>query len=64
MSKNILELLPNEIQDEIFNFVGYQDDFNKVLNELKMVFKINKMMITNNYIKKIIIHHYVIYDDD
>ena len=59
-----LDILPNEIQDNIFDFVGYKEEFNKVLRELKMVFKINKMMITNNYVKRIIIHNYIIYDDD
>ena len=59
-----LNILPNEIQDNIFDFIGYKEEFNKVLRELKMVFKINKMMITNNYVKRIIIHQYIIYDDD
>ena len=58
-----MDILPNEIQDNIFDFVGYKEQFNEVLRELKMVFKINKMMITNNYVKRIIIHNYIIYEE-
>jgi len=64
MSKNILELLPDEIQDNIFEFVGYKEQFNEVLNELKMIFKVYKLLNHNNYIKNVIIHNYIIYDDD
>ena len=59
-----LNILPNEIQDNIFEFLDYKEQFNDVLRELKMVFKINKMMITNNYVKRIIIHNYIIYEYD
>jgi hypothetical protein len=59
-----LDILPNEIQDNIYSFVGYKEEFNEVLRELKMVFKINKLLNHNNQITTYYINHYIYYNDD
>jgi len=59
-----LDILPNEIQDNIFEFVGYKDDFNKVLRELKLMFKINNMLVKNNHITNVYVNHYIYYNED
>lgn len=64
MDKKIFEILPPELQDDIYDFVGYKEQYNKVLTELKNTFKISKLFYQNNFIQNIIIHNYVIMDDD
>lgn len=59
-----LDILPNEIQDNIFDFVGYKEEFNKVLNELKMVFKVYKLLNHNNQITNIYVNHYIYYNTE
>ena len=64
MDKKIFEILPPELQDNIYDFVGYKEQYNKVLTELKNTFKISKLFYQNNFIQNIIIHNFVILDDD
>ena len=64
MDKNIFDILPNEIQDNVFDFVGYREEYNKVINELKLMFKINRLLNTNNQITTYYFNHYIYYTND
>ena len=64
MDKNIFDILPNEIQDNVFDFIGYREDYNKVINELKLMFKINRLLNTNNQITTYYFNHYIYYTND
>jgi hypothetical protein len=59
-----MDILPNDIQDEIFNYVGYKEQFNKVLQELKLIFKVNNLLNHNNQITTYYINHYLYYNDN
>lgn len=64
MDKNIFDILPNEIQDNVFDYVGYREEYNKVINELKLMFKINRLLNTNNQITTYYFNHYIYYTND
>jgi len=64
MDKNIFDILPDEIQDNVFDFVGYREEYNKVINELKLMFKINRLLNTNNQITTYYFNHYIYYTND
>lgn len=64
MDKNIFDILPDEIQDNVFQFVGYKEDYDKVMNELKLMFKINRLLNHNNQITTYYFNHYIYYTND
>ena len=64
MDKNIFDILPDEIQDNVFDFVGYREEYNKVINELKLMFKINRLLNNNNQITTYYFNHYIYYTND
>lgn len=63
MDKNILDFLPNEIKDNIYDFVGYKEQYDKVILELKTTFKIYDMLVKNNIIQNVYINHYVYFEN-
>lgn len=63
MDKNILDFLPNEIKDNIYDFVGYKEQYDKVILELKTTFKVYNMLVKNNIIQVYYINHYVYFEN-
>lgn len=59
MNKNILDFMPDEIKDSIYDFVGYKEEYDKVIIELKTTFKVYNMLVKNNILQVIHVNHYI-----
>ena len=53
-----------DLQNIILGYLDYTEEYRKVMNELKIYFKVYKMFLKNNHMTKIYINHYIYYNND
>ena len=53
-----------DLNNIILNYLDYTREYNMVMNELKMYFKVYKLFLKNNHMTNIYINHYIYYNDD
>lgn len=53
-----------DLKNIILGYLDYTEEYRKVMNELKIYFKVYKMFLKNNHMTKIYINHYIYYNND